>query len=384
MATITQLPAELLHKVFVECFNVRRCPFDLNEPLFKVDDDGLATLVAASQTCRLFHDAILPLLWKNFCLDRHRLKPYPTIPQLIALVRLWHERPEIAAYVHTFHLSPICHGAPITDEDDVAFITSVVRDLGLPAPRWHEAFNGFHFIAALLLPMARNVRVFSMFAFDTGLFKHMPDPGETSVRLEHLTHFQFQSHGSCRGLKGFVFSPYEVFAPPDEILSALSVHAGTLSKLNMALRVNSVAMLTSLEELSVSASYMGRGEDCVLRELPPSLKLLEIRGSPENYPEEMESLLVQIASEGYPNLVEVWLPGWDCDCDHWGPCGGINVDEEHGTERSVEEGNSHDGGGERDWGFRFGGGNQPPCDGGRGIRHLRERFLVAGVFCKPR
>ncbi|KAK1593145.1 uncharacterized protein LY79DRAFT_552916 [Colletotrichum navitas] len=410
MATITQLPAELLHKVFAEFFNVRRYTFDLNEPLFKVDDDDLATLAAASQTCRPFHDVASPLVWKHFCLDRHRRKPYPTIPQLVALVRLWHERPEIAAHVHTFHLSPICHSAPITKEDDIAFIASVVQELGLPAPQLHEAVNGFHFIAALLVLMARNVRVLSMCTFDNGLFRYMPDPGETSVRLEHLTRFQFQSgpfvegrtnhtisemkpllrlapnlealevssvhlgHGdvdwdgitslhlrgasiddavkiirSCRGLKGFIFSPYEVFAPPDEILSALSMHASTLRKLNMALQVNSVATFTSLEELSVSASYMGRGEDCILQELPQSLKLLEIHGNPENYPKEMESLLLKIAGRGYPNLVKVWLSAWYCDCDRRGSCG-----------------------------------RQSPCDGGRGRRDLHELFLLTGVSCEFR
>ncbi|KZL83657.1 f-box domain protein [Colletotrichum incanum] len=441
MAKITHLPEELLQKVLAEFMNINRHVAYMVMPLFEVNADDLTTLKAASQTCRALHDVASPLIWKHLCLTRHDRPGYPTTPQLIALIRLWHERPQIAAHVHTLFLSGdlLPYGQQLIKDDDVAFISTVLQELGLPVSPWHETFNNLSFITALLVLMARNARVLDL-CVGGDFFKCMPSPGETFVRLELLTRFRchpttghsiadmdpllrlapnlkalgvWPAHlgygdldwsgittlsltnadiseakiveviRSCRGLKEFTFSPDQTKAP-NEIIAALSMHASTLRKLDLHFQaeydddlwVGSLAMFTSLEELSIYSGDMGKGGNCTLQTLPSSLKLLKINGYPYESCEEIKSLASQIQTGGYPNLKEVRLPVWECDSDHPGPCRGHYVDEDHGYESGIDEHGS-------DWEY-LSGDEEEACDGGKTVHDLRAILLKAGVSCKIR
>ncbi|GJC85433.1 hypothetical protein ColLi_08271 [Colletotrichum liriopes] len=186
---------------------------------------------------------------------------------------------------------------------------------------------------------------------------------------------------SCRGLKEFSFSPDQTKAP-NETIAALSMHASTLRKLDLHFQtqcdddlwVGPLAMFTNLEELSIYSGDMGKRENCTLRTLPLSLKLLKINGYPYGYREEIESLASQIQTGGYPSFKEIWLPVWECDSDHPGPCRGIYVDEDHGYESGIDEHGS-------DWEY-LSGDEEQACDGGKTVHDLRALLIEAGVSCK--
>ncbi|WYZ43709.1 hypothetical protein EsH8_VII_000145 [Colletotrichum jinshuiense] len=188
---------------------------------------------------------------------------------------------------------------------------------------------------------------------------------------------------SCRGLKEFTFSPDQTTAP-NETMTALSTHASTLRKLDLyfgteyedELCLGSLAMFTSLEELSIYSGDMGTGGSCTLQTLPSSLEFLKINGYPNDYNEEFGWLASHIRTGGYPCLKEIWLPAWECDSDHTGPCRGTYVDENHGYESGIDEHGS-------DWEY-LSGDEEEACDGGKTVHDLRALLLEAGVSCKIR
>ncbi|KAH0430758.1 F-box domain protein [Colletotrichum camelliae] len=208
MAKLAQLPAELLQKILSNFLNINNHVAYLVLPLFEPNAADLATLKAASRTCRVLRDAVEPLIWRHLCLTQHRRQGHPTTQQLISLIRLWHERPELAGHVHTLYFSgeELPFGPQVISEEDVAFVSRVLQEFGFQlsqpwvqvpgqtpdAQPWHTAFNNLSFITALIVLMAQNVRTLDLLVFGD-FFKCMPSPGETSARLEHLRRFRCHS-----------------------------------------------------------------------------------------------------------------------------------------------------------------------------------------------
>ncbi|KAI8215244.1 hypothetical protein K4K48_012209 [Colletotrichum sp. SAR 10_66] len=208
MAKLIQLPAELLQKILSNFLNINHHVAYLVLPLFEPNAADLATLKAASRTCRVLRDAAEPLIWRHLCLTQPRRQGHPTTRQLIGLIRLWHNRPELAGHVHTLYFSgdDLPFGPQVIDEDDIAFLSQVLQEFGFQlsqpwvqvpgqipdAQPWHTSFNNLSFITALIVLMARNVRALDLFV-GGDFFKCMPSPGETSARLELLDRFRCHS-----------------------------------------------------------------------------------------------------------------------------------------------------------------------------------------------
>ncbi|KAK1984847.1 hypothetical protein LZ30DRAFT_585322, partial [Colletotrichum cereale] len=138
--------------------------------------------------------------------------------------------------------------------------------------------------------------------------------------------------------------------------------------------LGSLAMFTSLEELSVSSGDIGKGANCTLRMLPPSLRHLKIVGYPYECRDDAAWLAGWVRAGGHPGLKEVSLPIWECDSKHRGPCRGKYVDGDHGYESGIDEHGS-----DREY---LSGDEDDACDGGKTVHDLRALFLEAGVSCK--
>lgn len=208
MAKLTQLPAELLQKILSNLLNINHHVAYLVLPLFELNAADFATLKAASRTGRVLRDAAEPLIWRHLCLTQPRRQGHPTTRQLIGLIRLWHNRPELAGHVHTLYFSSddLPFGPQVIDEDDIAFLSQVLQEFGFQLSQpwvqvpgqtpetqpWHTAFNNLSFITALIVLMAQNVRTLDLFV-GGDFFRYMPSPGETSARLELLNRFRCHS-----------------------------------------------------------------------------------------------------------------------------------------------------------------------------------------------
>ncbi|EQB51798.1 hypothetical protein CGLO_08636 [Colletotrichum gloeosporioides Cg-14] len=431
MAKFTQLPVELLQKILSNFLNINHHVAYLVLPLFEPNAADLATLKAASRTCRVLRDAAEPLIWRHLCLTQPRRQGHPTTRQLIGLIRLWHNRPELAGHVHTLCFSgdDLPFGPQVIKEDDIEFVSQVLQEFGFQLSQpwvqvpgqtpetqpWHTAFNNLSFITALIVLMARNVRTLDLFV-GGDFFKCMPSPGETSARLELLNRFRYHS---TTGESMASMNPLLRLAPSlkqlqvwrarlghDEDLdwnglTSLELLDADASEAAIANIIRSCrglreftfspdkchepnetmeallmhATFTSLEELGISVSEMGWDEECTLHMLPRSLRSLDIHGYPvdDECRHEIEWLAGAVEAGTYPNLKEVWLSSWECDTDHPGPCRGTYVDEDHPFSEGVDEHGS-------DW--EYDSDEEEGCDGGRTVTELRAILLGAGVSCK--
>ncbi|KAK1841529.1 F-box domain protein [Colletotrichum chrysophilum] len=459
MTKLTQLPAELLRKILSNLLNINSHVAYLVLPLFQPNAADLATLKAASRTCRVLRDVAEPLIWRHLCLTQPRRKGHPTTRQLIGLIRLWHERPELAGHVHTLYLSgdELPFGPQVINEDDIAFVSQVLQEFGFQlshpwfqAPGhvsnlepWHKAFNNLSFITALIVLMARNVRALDLFV-GGDFFKCMPSPGETSARLELLSHLRCHSttgefmarmnpllrlapslrklqvwqarlsHGedldwsgftsleltgvdaseaaianvvrSCRGLREFTFSPDTGHAP-NETMAALLMHASTLRKLDV--NFGAEGQEDGLCVGSVAAFTS-------LEEL--GISVWEMGWDEECILHMLPKSLRSLEIDGYPRDDECrqeieWLAGaveagtYPNLKEVW--LSGWECDSDHpgpcwGTyvdeNNPLREGVDQHG---SDWEYDS-DEEEDGCDGGRTVTELRAMLLEAGVSCKIR
>lgn len=445
MVKITDLPAEVLREILSKLVVLSNRNVEFRTlPLFDIDEDAADALKAAALTSRAFRDAAMPMLWKHICLTSFRHSS-PSAAQLVALIRFWRARPDIASHVQTVYLSweKLYQGPAVLADEDVGFVSAVFAEFGLRVPdHWHDEEKNTGLLAGLAILLARNVKALSLVVDSSYFFDCLPAPAETPIRLDLLKEIQVRtvgaepvyiltplqrlspkldklwirpvqtSHGivdwskinrltlqydnmfeahliriieSCGELVEFDCSAMRGALDPQDIMRALSRHAKSLRKLgldlgnmrDMGVGIGPLSMFTKVETLSISAANIcGSGETSTIQALPEGLRTLVITDYPrDDEAAEIEWLADQVEEAGkHQNLKQVWLPLWECDSDHTGPCRGTFVGYDHefvsGVDRHVPElADYYD-------------SDDEGCDGGETVHDLRATFLDAGMDCK--
>ncbi|WQF85637.1 Putative F-box domain, leucine-rich repeat domain superfamily, F-box-like domain superfamily [Colletotrichum destructivum] len=447
MAKINQLPTELLQKIFSEFLNILTPTAYKVLPLFKVSAEDLATLKAVSRTCRALHRAVEPLVWRHICIEAREFdRPFagPSVSQLIALIRLWHARPDLAAHVHTIFVSwtALYLGQKLIQNKDFEFLSGLTRDLGLRLPDgWHEAGKSSGILAGIAVLLARNVRVLDLHAHSTYFFDCIPAPDEIPVCFEYLTYVRLNASSprnpssidicpllrlapnltkleawpalfdpkdldwsgittlmlegaetsatqvagvirSCNKLRDFSF--FTKHDPsPSEIMTALSTHTSTLRRLNLYF-IN----LYSDANVAIGSLAAFTG----LEELSIPADNIGTRAgcTLRTLPQCLRLLNIEGHPHGHREDIE-WLAGHiragnlpnlgEVRLPVW-ECDGDHAGPCRGT--YVDEDNGYESGIDEhgsDWEYEDGEEDEA-CDGGKTVHELRALFRDAGVSCQ--
>lgn len=113
---------------------------------------------------------------------------------------------------------------------------------------------------------------------------------------------------SCVSLEEFVWWSPLYFEALQDIISALILHGDSLKVLELdgqggtPMRLHSFAKLASLESLKIPVRALGTGSHSLLRQLPQSLKHLEIRGYTDGYEEDFVWLAAEVEGGKFPDL----------------------------------------------------------------------------------
>ncbi|KAF6802863.1 hypothetical protein CSOJ01_11287 [Colletotrichum sojae] len=444
MTNITDLPAEVLREILSKLLLPPIRHLDCKTlPLFDLQEDAADGLKSAARTSRTFHAAATPLLWRHICLTPLRGSG-PSAAQLLALIRFWRARPDIASYVQTVYLSSerLYQGPAVIADENVAFVSTLFAELGLRVPdHWHYEEKNTVLLAGLAILLARNVRKLDMTINSSYFFDCLPAPAEASIRLDSLKEIEVgmiggepdysliplqmlapkldklgitpvhRSHGlvdwskitclnlgyynmheahlvsiieSCGELVDFECLAVRGPLEPQGIMTALSRHSNSLRRLvidlgslrDLGMGIGPLSMFSKVEKLAISSANIGSGDACTLQALPESLRALVITDYPkEDEGAEIEWLAEQTGMGKYPNLKQVWLPEWQCDFEHSGPCRGSYVGYDHEFIPGLEL-NQPEWGDDEDREFDGDG-----CDGGETVHDLRTAFRDAGVSC---
>ncbi|KAF6807837.1 hypothetical protein CMUS01_14031 [Colletotrichum musicola] len=442
MANMNDLPAEVLREILSKLLVPAWRHVDCKTlPLFDLEEDAADGLKAAARTSRAFHVAATPLLWRHICLTPMRGSG-PSAAQLVALIRFWRARPDIASYVQTVFLSweRLYQGPAVIADDDVAFVSALFAELSLRVPdHWHYEEKNTGLLAGLAIILARNVRRLDLIVNSSYFFDCLLAPAETAIRLESLKKIQVHMYGAEDGCN---LTPLQRLAPkfdklnitpvhtshglvdwskitrlkldywsmheahlvriiescgelvelgctasrgalePQGIMRALSRHSKSLRKLAIDLgsykdlgdvSIGPLSMFSKVKKLSISASNAGIGDTCTLQALPENLRALVITEYPsEDEGAEIEWLAEQTGMGKYPDLKQVWLPEWQCDTDHQGPCRGTYVGYDH---EFIPDIDLH----QPEWGEYD--EDEEGCDGGETVHNLQAAFRDAGISC---
>ncbi|KAF4879880.1 hypothetical protein CGCSCA1_v000822 [Colletotrichum siamense] len=160
------------------------------EILDQIISEVRGSLKRVSCVCRTFRVLCEPRIWSHVSLKGSQASSLP------ALVKYWHLRTEIAAYVLDLNVDweRINRKKEKIKSEDVAELQIIVKSLNLDLPEnWHTLTENLSILAGIAILQARNVRQLSITADKKSeyFFKALPFPEETSTRLRNLTDLRF-------------------------------------------------------------------------------------------------------------------------------------------------------------------------------------------------